>query len=191
MKLAILILAAGTSSRMGKIKQVLPYKETSILGKVIENTLASEANDVYVVLGANASIIKEEIKEYSVKYIINKNYNLGLSASIVCGIKELSNYDAVLICLADQPKIDTVYFNRMISLFKKNKEKIITSRYTNFNGVPAIFPKYFYTELLKIEGDKGAKKLLNSKLNFIKSMNFSEKLMDIDTPEDYQKLITK
>ncbi len=191
MKIALLILAAGKSSRMGDIKQLLPYKETCILGKVIESALESEEKDIHVVLGANASVIKNKIKKYPIKYIINENYERGLSSSILCGIKTLSSYDAVLISLGDQPKIDAIYLNKMISFFKKNKNCIVTSEYDDFNGVPAIFPKLFYTDLLKIKGDKGAKQLLNSKLNYIKSMGSSEKLLDIDTPEDYQKLITK
>ncbi len=191
MKTAILILAAGASSRMGSIKQLLPYEQTFILGKVIENSLDTGIEDVYVVLGANSEIINRQLKKYPVTCIQNENYASGLSSSISCGVRTLSDYDAILICLADQPKIDAVYFESMISMFRKHKKYIITSDYQGINGVPAIFPDTIFPQLLKLTGDKGAKQLLNSKLNYTKTLFSSEKLSDIDTPEDYYKLTTK
>ncbi|CAM1344273.1 nucleotidyltransferase family protein [Tenacibaculum amylolyticum] len=188
MKIGVLILAAGTASRMGAIKQLLPYENTFLLGKVIENIQGILLKDIHVVLGANATEIKKALSNYNVTCIENPDYKNGLSTSIVCGVKRLSNYDAILICLADQPKIDSSYFQDLVALYKQNQDCIVTSKYPNKNGVPAIFPKSFYSRLLKLQGDKGAKELLNSELNFIKTITNSEKLLDIDTPEDYEKL---
>ncbi|WP_095073931.1 nucleotidyltransferase family protein [Tenacibaculum jejuense] len=190
MKIAMLVLAAGKASRMGRVKQLLPYKNSSILGTVLESSIkVFNSEDIYVVLGANAQKIKENLQNYTVNYIINEGFASGLSSSICSGVTKLSNYDAILITLGDQPKIDVTYINEMVTLYKKNKECIVASRYDGFNGVPAIFPKTFYPKLLNLTGDKGAKQLLNSELNFIKTVASSGKLLDIDTPEDYQKLI--
>ncbi|TCI93521.1 nucleotidyltransferase family protein [Tenacibaculum sp. M341] len=189
MKIAVLILAAGSASRMGKIKQLLPYKHTFLLGNIIENALEIVPDDVYVVLGANKNNIQEKLEQYPVTTIVNNNYKLGLSASIVCGVQELLNYDAILVCLGDQPKIDTDYLKEMIELFKKNENGIVASNYGKLNGVPAIFSKSFYSELLNLKGDKGAKMLLNSKDKPVSVYNATDKLLDIDTPEDYKKLI--
>jgi len=187
MKIAILILAAGTASRMGEIKQLLPYKETFMVDHVIKNA-QEVVEDVYVVLGANAEIIEQKLQNNNVKKITNQHYKKGLSSSIICGVKTLLDYDAILICLADQPKIDVAYYKELIAVFKESSDVIVASRYEGFNGVPAIFPKSYYSKLLELNGDKGAKHLLNSKLNFIKTIASSEKLLDIDTPEDYKKL---
>ncbi|WP_442265540.1 nucleotidyltransferase family protein [Tenacibaculum sp. ZS6-P6] len=190
MKIAMLILAAGKASRMGSIKQLLPYKNSSILGAVLESGIkVFNSKDIYVVLGANARKIKENLPKYTVNFIINDEFTSGLSSSIYSGVKELSNYDAILIALGDQPKIDVTYIKEMVTLYQQNKEFIVASRYDGFNGVPAIFSKRFYPKLLNLTGDKGAKQLLNSELNFIKTVASSGKLLDIDTPEDYQKLI--
>ncbi|WP_299675372.1 nucleotidyltransferase family protein [uncultured Tenacibaculum sp.] len=190
MKIAMLVLAAGKASRMGSVKQLLPYKNSSILGTVLESSIkVFNSEDIYVVLGANAQTIKESLRNYTVNYIINEGFASGLSSSIYSGVTKLSNYDAILIALGDQPKIDVTYINEMVTLYQKNKECIVASRYDDFNGVPAIFPKTFYPKLLNLTGDKGAKQLLNSELNFIKTVASSGKLLDIDTPEDYQKLI--
>lgn len=183
MKIAILILAAGTSSRMGTPKQLLPIGNTTLLGLAIENALNTKANTICCVLGAHAKRIKQETGEFPVNVIINTNYNSGLSSSIVAGIHELQDYDAVLIMLADQPKIDTNYLNRLITSFTENSDNISASDYGKKVGVPAIFPKMFYSELLTLKGDKGARDMLQSTKNTIKLR--PESLIDIDTQEEY------
>tara|TARA_R100001369_G_scaffold24665_2_gene45193 strand:+ start:45414 stop:45992 length:579 start_codon:yes stop_codon:yes gene_type:complete len=188
LKIAILILAAGSSSRMGTPKQLLPYKESTILGTVVENALGSNTNDVFVLLGSNADTIQKNINK-SVEIIINNTFEKGLSSSIVKGIISLLDYDAVLIALGDQPHISFDYYNQMISELKKHPNHSITSQYKNHKGVPALFPKQYFLDLLKLNGDYGAKALLNSDTILTKTIDYSVNLFDIDTPEDYEKLI--
>lgn len=188
MKIAILILAAGSSTRMGEPKQLLPFGTTTLLGTVIENALQTNADAIFCVLGANYPAIKQSIEHYKVEIIQNLHFKDGLSASIVTGIKKLKSFDAVLICLGDQPKVDNNYLNKLITLHKENPTKIIASQYDEKLGVPAIFPKQFYPRLLQLQSDKGAKMFLNS----IKEQCIlldSKNLVDIDTEEDYVRLI--
>lgn len=189
-KTAILILAAGSSSRMGKPKQLLPYKNTTLLGNAIEQAQKSSANAMFCVLGANAKIIKTSIEKHQIETIYNPNYKDGLSSSIVTGIDYLStkNFDAVLIMLADQPNVDSKYLNELIKTFEENLSKIISSSYNENLGVPAIFPKKYFVELLKLKGDKGAKDLLKKYQTEIITMKPFD-LIDIDTKKDYQNLI--
>jgi len=189
-KIAILILAAGNSSRMGTVKQLLPYKQTTLLGWSIKQAQKSKACDIYCVLGANTEIIKKQIDNSSIKIIINPNYKDGLSTSIVFGVNYLMDkkIDSVLIILADQPNINSNYLNEMIITSGVNPEKIIASNYENKIGVPAIFPKHYFNQLLNLKGDKGAKKLLNKQSSeVIKMKPFN--LIDIDTKKDYYNLI--
>ena len=157
MKAAILILAAGTSSRMGSTKQVLPYKHTTLLGWTIEQTIAIEEVETYVILGANIKSIKKSIVSYSINVIENKNYREGISTSIVTGINtiEVRTFEKVLILLADQPKITTDYLKKLFEISKKDPAKIIASNYGDKIGVPAIFPKkYFSKPFLSIAGNE-------------------------------------
>lgn len=188
MKTAILLLAAGSSSRMGKPKQLLPFKNTTLLGNAIEQAKKSKTNAVYCVLGANTKIIQESISNYKTQTIFNPNFKDGLSTSIVLGVNHLKDkYDAILIMLADQPEVSSNYLNEFINLSNKNPSKIIASNYQNKIGVPAIFPKMYFHQLLKLEGDKGAKEILNNEINIIKMAPIN--LTDIDTEEDYLNLI--
>ena len=193
MKIATLILAAGSSKRMGKPKQLLAFKNSTLLGAVIENVSRIPNNNVYCVVGANAQEIIESIKQYSITTILNNEYRKGLSSSIVSGINYIQNldYEAVLIVLADQPNVSAEYLQKMIGVSKENENQIIASNYKDRNGVPALFPKKHFEILLQLNGDKGASKLLNSNVFPIFTMNDDVDLFDIDTKTDYDKLITK
>ena len=197
MHVTIVILAAGKASRMGSIKQLLPYKDSTLLQFVIKQALNSKANKVYCVLGANANIISKKIEAKEVTFVYNPDWELGISSSIIAAINHLQNFEklphAILVILADQPNVDINYINKLINLHQNNQNKIIASAYGNINGVPAIFSSQYFEELLKLKGDKGAKIFLNKNEENVvrfasKDINF---LADIDSPEDYKKLINK
>lgn len=190
MKIALLILAAGSSSRMKTTKQLLAVGDKTLLGLSIENALKTNVEKVFCVLGANSKEIKPSIKRYKIQILENSNFIEGLSSSICCGIDNLQNsFDAVLIMLGDQPNITSHYLNALIFSFKKNPDFIFASKYLNKNGVPAIFPREYFPELLKLQGEKGAVDLLNSKGINVKTIDMTVDLTDIDTPEDYKNLI--
>ena len=189
-KTAILILAAGNASRMGKIKQLLSYKNTTLLEWTIEQAQKSVVKKVFCVLGANNETIEKQLTTNAVETIYNSNYQSGLSTSIVKGIEFLQehNFDNALIMLAAQPHVTYKYLNSLIDTSKNNPSKIIASSYLGSVGVPAIFPKEYFNNLLNLKGDKGAKNFLLQQNDNILKVNSSQNLLDIDTPEDYQRL---
>ncbi len=184
--IAILILAAGSSKRMGEIKQLLSYKETTLLGWAIEQAKASEASEVFCVLGANAERIQKRLGD-PVPWIMNHQHKEGLSSSIAAGVSALEDRDAVLIVLADQPGIQTADLNRLLQQYLKNPDTIVASNYGGSIGVPALFPKMYFSDLVLLKGDKGAKNYLNQHKEGIHLID-SLRLLDIDTQEDYSKL---
>lgn len=190
MKIAILILAAGQSSRMGQPKQLLKIGEKTLIQNCIETALSSSCKNIYCVIGANASEILKHIKKYPIEIIENPNYRKGLSTSIKVGIRciEQHHTEAVLILLADQPKITNSHLNDLIELFLKNPDQPVATAYQNSFGVPAIFSRKHFERLKTLTGDKGAKPLLKQLSKSINYISFSE-LRDIDTPEDYKDLI--
>ncbi len=190
MSVAIVILAAGASTRMGQPKQLLKIGNDTMLERVAKTALNSDADEVYIVLGANASSIEKELADLPLTIVLNPNYQTGLSSSIVKGVQLLKEFDNILIVLADQPNVSIKYLNGLIKEAHKNPEYIIASDYNGRNGVPAIFPKRYYSSLLALTGDKGAQLLLNSKEVSIKTLKTSVNLLDIDTPEDYNNLVT-
>ncbi len=191
-KLAVLILAAGNSSRMGVSKQLLKWKDTNLLQHSI-NTVSKVNSQNLVVLGANYSKIKSQIEDKNITILCHQNWQNGLGSTISFGIdyikKSLPHIDSVLIMLADQPLIDADFLNQMIETHELYPNKIICTLYQNKKlGVPAIFNNSFFEELLKLNDDKGAKNLLQKYPDSILFVNGEDLILDIDTKEDYEIL---
>lgn len=195
--IAILVLAAGKSSRMKTPKQLVKVGVYLLLETVLLKAKAIISNHVYCVLGANSVLIRKEISSTNVHFIHNTNFKEGLSSSIACGVSHLetitTSYNAVLVLLGDQPAIEKIYLNEMIALFNEDQSKIIASNYGKKFGVPAIFPESYFNELQKMSGDFGAKEILNNNSNVI-SLKKQTNFIDIDTEEDlhnFRKSILK
>lgn len=191
--IAILVLAAGKSSRMKSIKQLEKVDNKTLLDITLEKTKQLFSKAVFCVLGANSEIIKKNINTRDITFIDNKNFETGLSSSIVAGLhhfkKEQLNFDGILMLLADQPAIEISYLKNMLHLFELNTDKIIASKYDTILGVPAIFPKNSFQELENLQGDKGAKAFLNDATNIVISPKEKTNLIDIDTKEQLKLFI--
>lgn len=187
----VLILAAGSSSRMGSPKQLLAWGQGTLLQNAIAQVALSAVDKTVVVLGANAAHISETIPK-NIPSVENKNWHTGMGSSIACGMRFLlqSNvvYRAVLILLADQPFIDAEYINRMLSTMKSEAKGIIATAYDGRAGVPALFSTPYFTPLEKLNSEFGAKELLSKNTKDIHLLDAGNKTTDIDTPEDYKKL---
>ena len=192
MKIAILILAAGESKRMNSIKQLLPWKNTHLLGNAIEQAIQSKGNQVYVVLGANANQITPTITHYNIQTIDNKNWKNGLGNSIGAGVQYIKEnqqqYDAILITLADQPLVSADYYNRLIDNYTQKKAKIIASETNNRPSVPALFDAMYFEKLSQLNQDQGAKEILLAAQKEVYRLPATANLMDVDTQNDYKKV---
>lgn len=194
--IAILLLAAGASSRMGTIKQLLPWKGTVLINHMVKVASSSIASEVVVVLGANAGEISQVLdRKPDVNIIENKSWTSGLGKSISSGMEFLMEkqpgISAVLVMLCDQPLIETGYLDRMINSFHDGKGKIIATAYGRHNGVPALFSSYFFQELLSLKNDFGARELLKNHEGDIYGLSAGNSLLDIDTRQDYESLLGK
>lgn len=192
LNIAILILAAGESKRMQGIKQLLPWKNTTLLGNAIEQAIQSKGNAIYVVLGANSNKISPSIAHYNVQIIENKNWKSGIGKSIACGVNFLREnhliYDAILIMLGDQPLISSSYFNLLIDKYSQKEAKIIASETNNKPSVPAIFDAVYFDSLAQLSEDKGAKEILITAEKEVYILHSNFDLMDVDTLSSYENI---
>lgn len=189
--IAFLVLAAGESSRMKRIKQLEKINNQTLLDITLEKVKKVFFKNIFCVVGANADKIKAEIITKNIQFIDNPNFRNGLSTSIISGINYFNehklNFDGLFILLADQPAIETRYLRSMLDLFQENETKIIASNYGNKLGVPAIFSKKYFSELLLISGDKGAKEFIHQRKNEVIAPKLTTIFFDIDTQEDLKK----
>lgn len=189
-KTAVLVLAAGASRRMGRPKQLLPYKGTTFLGHTIA-LAKTVAQEVLVVLGANAEYIKPILPE-KIDFVVNADWEKGMGTSIALGVKTLvekNSPEALLVLLVDQPLIDASYLKKMLEEGRKHPTKIIATAYGKRRGVPTIFSHTHFKKLMKLNADYGAKKYMAQLSEEIVVLDAKDKVLDIDTPEKYADLI--
>jgi len=187
----IIILAAGSSSRMGQPKQLLIYKQTTLLQRAINAAIGTPDSCLVVVLGANHQLLMPDAAMLIVEY--NPDWQQGMGASISAGIKRLlaekPTVQNVLLMLCDQPFADTALLQKLINAKQNSNDKIIASAYENTLGAPVLFDRSYFNELLALQGQEGAKKLLIKYSNEVIAMPFNKGAIDIDTPEDYERLL--
>ena len=195
--IAVLIMAAGESSRMKGIKQLLPWKGSTLLVHTLKTLLRVQKEHLFMVLGANSEFIKTESQLVSkpVTLLKNERWQNGLGSSISCGIdyvlKQQQQFDGILICLADQPLLTSAYYTEMLELFKMSSVSIIATKYPNKSGVPAVFSAELARELIHLKEDYGARFLMSKYKDEMLVLDAGELIVDIDTPETYTALFQK
>ncbi len=190
--IAMIILAAGRSERMGRPKQLLKWNQTTLLGNAIEQAMLSDVTEISVVLGYLYNQIKSTVEKYKINILHNVNWEKGMGTSIQCAMDTVlgKSFDAVIITLADLPFLTYHDYNTLINAYKKNTFHIISTRNKNKPGVPALFSKRYFKDLYNLDQDYGARYIIQK---FIKD-NYSLKLpssnYDIDTIEDYSYFLS-
>ena len=185
----IIILAAGGSSRLGHPKQKLLYKGQTLLNNAVSAALQTGCGPVIVVLGAYQAKIKRAAQ---VTTIYNKNWEDGMGSSIKTGVLEIindSSIDQVIIMLCDQPFVNSGLLNALINKQNESSKAIVASGYHGIAGVPALFKRTHFHTLTSLQGEGGAKNILNDQLSDALVVPFEAGAIDIDTPADYANLI--
>src|SRR5918999_4865832 len=141
MKIGVIVLAAGGSSRMGSPKQLLRYRGESLIRHAAKTALESMCHRVVVVVGNDAQRMKDELDTLPVSVIENTDWRTGMSSSIRAGMEELLKDDlnAVILMLCDQPFVTAEILNDLIFTHIKTSEPIVASSYENIQGAPAFF----------------------------------------------------
>ena len=188
-KLAIIIIAAGNSSRLGQPKQLVSKGHCSLLKYTAEIAL-QHTQSVTCVVGYDAKTISRELNGLSVECLINLNWQQGMGTSIACGIKNLTqDIDGVMILLCDQWALTSQDLEMLIQQWKQNPTEIVASQYpgkkseADIIGVPAIFSKQFFNQLAQLK-ETGARKILMSNLDNVIPLKIQNAELDLDTPED-------
>ncbi len=192
--IGLIILAAGASTRMGTPKQLLPFRGRSFVRHMAEVAIASVCQPIAVVLGANAERMKPEISQLPVQIVENKQWAEGMSSSIRVGLEAQlamnQNLGAVAIALCDQPFVSSQTLDRIVEAYYSTGKPIITSEYVGTLGVPVLFSRTLFSELMALKSNEGAKQLIKKHIHEVCSVPFPEGAIDIDTPEDYEQLQT-
>jgi molybdenum cofactor cytidylyltransferase len=193
MKLGALILAAGAAKRMQSPKMLLPFLNGSILSHILHEVKAINPTIISVITGSyHKEILQAGIAEEKI-LLYNPFWEKGMAASIAFGVEHLleafSLLEGILIVVSDQPYINRALLNEMLEEKVKGEKNIIAAQYGLIKGTPVLFGRQYFGELQKLQGDVGAKSILQQFPEDIATIDFPLGAIDIDTPEDFQKLI--
>ncbi len=198
--IAIVILAAGASRRMGTPKQLLTFEGKTLIRHSALVALESLCSPAIAVLGANQEKILPEIAHLTLNdkllhALYNPDWQEGMASSIRLSINHLvevmgKNLEAIVFMLCDQPFVNAELINELVTVYRHTQSPLVVSTYENgVNGVPALFSRELFSELLQLKGDTGARKLIMQFAEKMLTVPFPKGNIDLDTPEAYQLLV--
>jgi molybdenum cofactor cytidylyltransferase len=192
-KTGIIILAAGNSSRMGEPKQLMTFKNKTFLQHIIGEAKNANLEPVICVTGYQSDLITKNITGMGVSIVYNELWREGMGSGISAGIKQvlLSDVDSVILAVSDQPHVSSDLFQSMRALKDQSGKGIVASSYAGTLGTPVLFGKEYYDQLKSLSGNQGAKNIVKLNMPDVCSIGFEKGAVDIDTKEDYEKLISE
>jgi molybdenum cofactor cytidylyltransferase len=190
----IVILAAGSSTRLGQPKQLLIFKGSSLIKRVAKIALEI-SHKVVVVTGFQSKKVQAELSGLPLIVVQNDSFGEGIASSIRVGvgalIENFKSLKGVIFLVCDQPYLSQNALTELIQSAHETSKGIIASAYGGTTGIPVLFHKSFFERLLNLKGDMGAKKLIQENLKDMATIDFREGDVDIDTIEDYEAVVGK
>jgi len=194
-EIPILLLAAGASHRMGQAKQLLRWGKHTLIEHQIQ-ILLKTGQPVMVVLGHLWEQVVPFMEPFPLMALNHKHWDRGMGSSIAFGIRELEEEfpgaEGALIAQLDQPLITESHFCKLLSSFHPGSQQIIVSRSpSGWEGVPVLFDRHYFMQLQTLDGEAGARKIFRQHSRNAISIDSSDVLEDMDTPEAYQKSLAE
>ena len=194
MRFGVVVLAAGRSTRMGAPKLLLPWRGRSLLRRAVEAGVESGAADVVVVLGSEAERLAAEVPPGRARVIHNPDFAHGQSTSLRRGLAALAEDLAGAVCYpADQPFVTAAVIRQLVSAHQQTGRPIVVAEASGVRGAPVFFARSVFPLVMRIEGDQGARSLIQAhpELVVVERFDDADLMLDVDTPEDYQRLLRR
>lgn len=195
---AVVVLAAGGSHRLGTPKQLLPFRGRTLLRHAVEVAVeaasaptAGESVDdpaVVVVLGAEAERLRAELRGLPVVVVVNSEWATGVGSSVRTGLQAAGEVPGCLFVAADQPFVTADLLRGMLAMFRGGAP-IVACAYAGTLGVPALFDRAYFGELAGLEGDAGAKRIIERHRDVVRIVEFERGATDVDTQDDRESLL--
>jgi molybdenum cofactor cytidylyltransferase len=186
-----IVLAAGSSRRMGSQKLLLPLGKGTMIERVVDQVLDSAVDQVVVVLGADHQKVRQALADRPVKFCHNKEHKKGMFSSVICGLKALpENAGTALIYLGDQPGIPPAVTNAVIDAYNEELYGIVIPVYQDRRGHPLLVDLKYRREIENLDLEQGLRALRHHFPQDVLEVEVDEPgiLVDIDTQEDYKKV---
>ena len=204
-QVAAVILAAGGSSRLGQPKQLLMFRGETLVGRAVRAAAEAACKPILAIVGDSGEAIRRALdirdsrissssgQEPVVRPIVveNEEWRRGMGTSIRRGVEQLpKDVEAAVLLTCDQPFLDGSIVRQLIAAHEETGKPIVASSYANTLGVPALFDRSCFDALLALPDDSGAKALIAARPDDVATVNFEAGALDIDTPNDLDRLAT-
>lgn len=190
---AIVILAAGESSRLGRPKQLLAFGGKTLIAQSVDEALKAGLLTI-VVTGANAEQVSAAIANRDIVIVHNRDWPSGMASGIKAGVEKALEMALELQCIittvCDQPFVSAALFNSLYNEQAKTGKGIVGCAYAGTTGTPVLFTQNYFLHLLNLGGDRGAKGLLKKFADDVATIPFEQGAVDIDTEKDYRQLLS-
>jgi molybdenum cofactor cytidylyltransferase len=190
--ISAILLAAGQSKRMGELKQLMPFGQSTIVRQAVDNLLGSAVVEVIVVVGYRAEDVTKAIAAKPIRIVMNPDYEQGMSTSIIAGLNLVhGGVQAVMLAMGDQPLVNSETINILIEEFCNHDKGIAVPTYQGRRGHPIIFAIKYKKKLLKLKGDVGGRQIIKDHPDDVLEVAVdSESIVaDFDTTDDYQAYV--
>jgi molybdenum cofactor cytidylyltransferase len=196
-RVGAVVLAAGSSSRMGEPKQLLQLADGTLLERALENLQAATVDEIVLVLGFSAETIRHRIANLPIRnlrILVNPDYSEGIASSLRVGLavmdENVENIDATFVVLSDQPFIRAETFNKIIDQYRRSEAHIVVPMFRGIRGNPVLLDRSVFHEVMALQGDMGCRAIFNNHLSWIVKADVDDigVLLDIDSKEDYERL---
>ncbi len=189
------LLAAGTSSRMGEHKLLLPVLGEPMVRRAARTILDAGFTELLVVLGRDAKLVEAALHNLPCTFVINKNFANGkMQTSFKTALENIGSSDAALFALADMPLLPSSVYKKLRAEFSQTSSRsIVASRFSAFKETPTIAPPHVFAKnLFRDLVEHGARPTIEKNFQLVHWQDWPEEwLQDIDTPEDYAVLLAK
>jgi molybdenum cofactor cytidylyltransferase len=194
-RVGAVVLAAGSSSRMGELKQLLPLGDSTVLEQTLGNLRAAGVDEIVLVLGSSAEMIRQRIAGLPterLRILVNPDYGQGMATSLRAGLSALDgSIAAALIVLADQPFIQATTFDQIVDQYRHTDAQIVIPTYKGFRGNPVLLDRSVFKEIMALQGDIGCRAIFGNHLDGLVKAEVDDIgiLLDIDNKDDYARLL--
>jgi CTP:molybdopterin cytidylyltransferase MocA len=190
-RVAAIVLAAGAGTRMeGRIKQLLPWRGSTLVEHAIALVIQSDASETLVVLGAHADAVQPVVAKTGARSVVNPHWESGLAASIRAGLNALApEITAAVFVNADQPYLTRQVIDAIIRHYRETGAPIIASVFAGKRSSPVLFDRAHFPELANLRGEQGGRELLERHPVVRIEFDDARLGMDVDTWDEYAKLL--
>jgi molybdenum cofactor cytidylyltransferase len=188
-RIAGIVLAAGTSSRMGRNKLLLQFGGESLLRGSVRRAIAAGLDPVIAVLGYEADRTRQELDGLPCTTVVNPDYDGGVHLSLRTGIAALpETADATVVMLADMPFVTTDMLATLVRRHRDSGAPLVVSQYGEVQAPPTLYARPLFAELATAEGPGCGKAVVRRHRDEAALLSWpAERLDDVDVPDDYDR----